>query len=438
MATVVQVRKRDGTVLEDISSICMDKQLIRRLNRPASFTFRVPSYMINEVQDDSRPLLTPGRRQIAVYLDSTGGLFFHGIVWSIEEDGDEDMVYSRVTCYDPMILWRYRPARDDVDSFSGAAGNLSDPSFIQRNKFGGPIMEEILTASESPGRIFPAGPGDPSLAEGPLWIDLSLSTFTGGGSDLSGAPTNWPMTIAEIATLLTNTGELDIVLTPVIGSLVDYDGTPTYFMNMATLATYTGNYGVDRTATVHFDYATGDNNARLFRRSHSMETIANKIYYYLGPRMDQQHWRSNVTGYHPDLPGSAVTLLGEIVTSRQELGVFMQQSIYDNFGTGEGGSESSAYQLFIRQWMVESLLRLDARRMVYLTPVRSGTTLPQGGDVFEPGDFDIGDLVTINVGAKARAAESGAQRIYAYTIDIDDDGVEALGELVASPDQDSI
>jgi hypothetical protein len=58
--------------------------------------------------------------------------------------------------------------------------------------------------------------------------------------------------------------------------------------------------------------------------------------------------------------------------------------------------------------------------------------------VFEPGDFDIGDLVTVNVGSKARYAATGAQRIYQYTIDIDDDGVEALGELVCSPDQDSI
>jgi hypothetical protein len=376
-------------------------------------------------------------------LDSTGGLFFHGVVWMIEEEGDEDMVYSQVTCYDPMMLWRYRPARDDVDSYSGEAGNLSDPSFIERNQFGGPIMEEILTASESPGRIFPSGPGDPSLAEGPLWIDLSLSTFTGGGADLRGAPLDWPATIAEVATVLTNTGELDIVLTPVIGSLVDYDGVPTYFMNMATLATYTGNYGTDRTATVHFDYATGDFNARLFRRSESIDTLVNKLYYYLGPRLDQQHWRSNVTGFHPDLPTDlpTLTLLTEILESRQQMGVFMQQTVYDNFGSGSGDSsitESSVYQLFIRQWLVESLLRKEPRSMTYITPVRSGTTLPAGGDVFEPGDFDIGDLVTVNVGSKARYAATGAQRIYQYTIDIDDDGVEALGELVCSPDQDSI
>lgn len=433
MAATVTVRYRNGDVIADISSICMDKQLSFRLNRPASFTFRVPSYLVNELQDDvpdPLPLLCTGRRQISVTTDAMG-LCFHGLVWNIEDDGDEDMVYSRVTCWDPMIVWRYRPARDLVDSYSGDAGNLSDPSFIARNKFGGPIMEEILYASENPVLI-------PGEAEGQLFIDLDASTFTAGGADLSGAPTNWPMTIAEIATLLTNTGELDIVLTPVIGT-VGADN----FMNMATLATYTGNYGTDRTATVHFDYATGDNNARLFRRHENMDTIGNKIFYYLGPRMDQQHWRSNVTRDHPDFSTipSFPQLDTDIDVSRAFYGVYMLNNIYDNFGSGHGSvsaGETSAYWLFMRQWMVESLLRLGPRNLVYITPVRDTAALPAGGDVFTPGDFGLGDLITINIGAKTRKAESGAQRVYAFTVDIDDDGVEALGEFVTSPDQDTI
>lgn len=423
MAATVQVRARDGTSLGDISSICMNKVLRRRLNRPASFEFRVPSYLVNDIQFDGRPLICAGYRQISVELDSTG-LFFHGIVWNIEEDGDEDMVYSQVTCYDPMIVWRYRPARDDVDSYTGEAGNFSDPSFIERNESGPQIMEEILTASESPGRI-------PTLAEGELFIDLAASTFATGGADLSGAPVDWPMTIAEVATLLTNTGELDIILTP----MVEVVSFPDVFSNMATVHCFNGNYGVDRSATVHFDYATGDFNARLLRRTENMDTIGNKLWYFLGPRLDQQHWRSNVTRDHPDFSAipSFPGLETEIDVSRESLGVYMLISIYDNFGGGSGasgGGESSAYPLFLRQWMVESLLRLTPRNMVYITPVRNGD--------FGPGDFDIGDLITVNIGNKARVSESGAQRVYGYQIDIDDDGVEALGEFQTSPDQDTI
>lgn len=445
MAPVFNIYERDGSLLGDVASIAFDKVLRRRLNRPSEVSFRVPSYMVNDIQSDGRPLICAGYRTVAVTLDSTG-LFFHGIIWNVQDDGDEDMIYTQVTAYDPLMIWRSRPARDDVDSYSGEAGNLSDPSFLERNKFGGPIMEEILTASESPLRV-------PSLAEGQLMIDLANSTFAGGGSDLSGAPTNWPMTLAEIATLLTNTGELDIVLVPIIGAVGAFG-----LMDLATVHTFTGNYGTDRTATVHFDYQTGDFNSRLFRRTDSMETVANKNFYFLGPRLDQQHWRSNVTGDHPDLPrpsggdvnapytggdvpGSANNLLGGLIeSSRTDLGVFMNIGIYDNFGSGSGtaGSESSAYPLFLRQWQVESLLRAVPRNMVYLTPVRDQADLPAGGDVFAPGDFDIGDLVTINIGAKTRLAQTGAQRIYGYTIEIDEDGVEALGEFVASPDQDSI
>ncbi len=105
MAATVTIRLRDGTSLGDISGICMSKVLTRRLNRPSTFTFRIPSYEVNDIQADGRPLLCAGYRQISVTLDATG-LFFHGVVWNIEDDGDEDMIYSQVTCYDPMMFWR--------------------------------------------------------------------------------------------------------------------------------------------------------------------------------------------------------------------------------------------------------------------------------------------------------------------------------------------
>jgi len=290
-------------------------------------------------------------------------------------------------------------------------------------------MEEILLASENPALI-------PEEAEGTLFLDLTTSTYAVGGASLAGAPTNWPMMIGEIASLLTNTGELDIVIEPLVEVVSG-------LANMGRVHCFNGNYGNDLSGSVHFDYATGDYNARLFRRVEDMTTIGNKHFYFLGPRQDQQHWASNVTGDHPDLPrppggdvnapytggdapGSANNLLGGLIQdSRDELGVFMLIPIYDNFG-----SETSAYPLFLRQWQVESLIRAKPRNMVYITPIRGGA--------FGPGDFDIGDLVTINIGNKARVAESGVQRIYSYTIDIDDDAVEALGEFECSPDQDSI
>src|SRR3990167_7870094 len=115
MAASFILRMRDGTALADIADIAMSKRLKRRLNRPSECSFTVPSYLVNEIQSDGRPLLCTGYRMLSVTLDSTG-LFFHGFVWTLEEEGDEDMVYTRVTCYDPMVVWRYRPARDLVNS----------------------------------------------------------------------------------------------------------------------------------------------------------------------------------------------------------------------------------------------------------------------------------------------------------------------------------
>lgn len=412
MAAQFEVRLRDGTLLGDVASIASEKKVWRRLNRPAGASFTVPSYLVSDIQSDGRPLICEGYRQVMVSLDATG-LFFNGIIWSLEDQGDEDMAYTRVTCIDPMVYWNLRPARD-------ADGDFSDPSFLADFQTGPQIIQALLDNSEN------AGGGPPTDAEGPTFVDFATGTFETGGADLSGAPTNWPMTIGEIATLLTNTGELDIVLEPVDSGDV-----------MAQVNCYNGDFGTNLTGSVNFDYGVGDFNIRSIRRTGDMNTIGNKIWYYLGPRLDQQHWRSNVTGDHPDLPnppGGDVDFsnpLGDLINaSRDELGVFMDISVYDNFGSGEGGAESSVYPLFLRLWQVESLLRVHPRQMVYVTPIR-------GEDAI--GTFDIGDLVGLNIGPQLRLpVSSQAQRIYGYEISIDDDDVEALGEFQCSPDQDQI
>lgn len=432
MAAIFRIRERDGTILEDIASIAQNKRLKRRLNRPSECTFRVPSYLVNEIQADGLPLICSGYRQVEVVLDSTG-LFFHGLIWNCEDEGDEDMVYTQVTAYDPMMVWRYKPARDLVDSYSGDAGNLSDPSFIERNVTGPQMMEEILIASENWDLI------STGESEGQLFIDLNGSTYAVGGEDLRGAPTNWPMMISEIATLLTNTGELDIVIEPIVGGTGSTvpGNTPSgnttagnpwsdqnNFQNMAKVHCYNGNYGTDRSATVNFDFATGDYNAKMLRRTDSMDTIGTKMTYFLGPRLDQQHWRRSVTGSALLPANPAIDAARD--AARTAIGMFAPPiSIYDNFG-----SETSASELYEYSWLTETVLRLKPREMVYITPVRDGA--------FGPGDFDIGDVITVNVGNKARLTSSGVQRIYSYTIDIDDDAVEALGEFECSPDQDSI
>lgn len=406
MAASFTLRQRNGTSLGDIASLCSDKKLTRRLNRPSKCEFSVPSYLVNTVQADGHPTLEVGYRQVSVVLDATG-LFFHGIVWELEDEGDEDLCRTRVTCFDPMVVWNHRAARDS--SASGDAGDFSDPTFIKRNNTGPAIMNEILNQSALVADV-------PDDAEGTLFIDLPASTFAGGGADLSGAPMNYPMTIGEVATLLTNTGELDIVIEPIIH-------TPggSALANMAEVHCYNGNFGTDRTGSVNFDYATGDYNVRHFKRARSMENICTKLWYYLGPRLDIQHWRSSLTG--TVLLPAQPALETLVMDARAELGVFMDLSFYDSLG-----GETSAKPLYETLWYLEMLLRTQPRTMLYVTPVRGEAV----------GTFDIGDTITVNVGTAARVAQTGEQRIYSYEVAIDDDGVEELGQFQCSPDQDSI
>ena len=75
------------------------------------------------------------------------------------------------------------------------------------------------------------GDGSQADNEGPIFLDMG--TFAGGGVSLTGAPTDWPMTIAELFSLLVSTGELDVVITP-----TDPGGDV-----MGTVDGYNGNYG---------------------------------------------------------------------------------------------------------------------------------------------------------------------------------------------------
>jgi hypothetical protein len=396
-----------GTPIVEIAGRCFDKRVTRRLNGPSSCEFRVSSDdpVINAVHTDGKPVLCVGYRRLVVELDGPG-LFFNGYVWSLEDEGDENVCYTKVTCYDPMKFWNYRPARDG--EASGDAGDFTDPTFIQRLTTAPQIMEEILVQSANAIDV-------PSNAEGDLFIDFPNSTFAGGGVDLSGAPTNFPMTIMDVANLLISTGELDIVITPIVSG-----------SDMCEVHCFNGDFGTDLSGSVELGYGTGDFNSRAFKRTETMDTMCNKLWYYLGPREDTQHWRANITGDDPDLPDPPQTDIDALIgASRSEIAVMMDIKIHD-----QQGNEASARELYRRLWQVESILRVTPQNLLYFTPVRGSTVAP--------GDFDIGDLISVAVDAsKARAAAAGVQRVYAYTIEIDDDAVEALGELVTSPDNEA-
>jgi hypothetical protein len=405
----------DGT---DVTGCVQTGSVTRTLNRPAQATARLYSECA----------IGTACSRMKVVIDNT--LWFHGLMTQIStEAGEDGTLISEYTALDPMMLWQYRPARDGPAS--GDPGDFSNPLMFSDTFFTatGPfILEQMLIQSEDD--------SDPALGDGTLFLDHG--NFPAGLVNLKGAPTDWPMTIAEVFELMSSTGVLDVYLTP-----IDVGG------NMATIDVFNGDFGTDLTATVAFEYETGDHNVKAVRMTEDSTNVCNKLWYYLGPRVltatdpaGDQHWRANITGDDPGLPGyPASSPYSDVISrrddSRDDCGVRMEIRIYDS----QGDENPSAFrELYRRLWTMESWLRAVPRTLVHVTPVRTSefNLLPPGVTPVLPGDFNIGDLVTVTAGSIVRGGFTGAQRIYQYTVTWDEDGVIELGELQTSADQEGI
>src|SRR5687767_5228710 len=179
--------------------------------------------------------------RLKIVFDETG-LHHHGRVMMVETNPESDTGYTVYNSEDPLEIWRWRPCRD----YDGPTpGNLIDPSFLTRMVTGPQIIEQIMQASENPAGI-------PATAEGPLF--QAQGSFETGGVDLSGAPCTWPMSMMDLLSLLTSTGELDLVETP-----INSGG------NLAQVDCYNGDFGTDLSGSVIFEYGMGSRNVTNLR-----------------------------------------------------------------------------------------------------------------------------------------------------------------------------
>lgn len=378
----------------EVTDVVLEGSATRRLNRPAQATIRVP---ITDAIGDV------GSR-LKVVLD--GSLFFHGTILMIEDEADEDFGYTTYNATDPFELWQWRPCRD----FTVDPGNLIDPPFIREITTGPQMIEEIMLGSES--------------SEGDLFV--AAGSFEGGGVDLRGAPVSWPMTMAEFTNMLTSTGEVDIVFSP-----IDSGG------NMASVSVYNGDYGSDLSGSVSFDYGTGNYNVRRVRQSSDMTTMVNKLVYELGPKQTTRRYRSNITGtVSPNCfkDGTKWTHAQVLAVRSASQGTYGVRMEIQEFDTDEQVVESPPTEcddpariIYRRLWQLETWIRAQPRRLVHVTPIRG----------IGVGSFDIGDLIGVSAGGFFRGGFSGAQRVYEYTVGWDTDGVYELSEIQTSADQDA-
>lgn len=378
----------------------------RRLNRPAQATVRIPTDLS----------VGGAGSTLKIEFDETG-LFFHGFVLLCETNPERDAGYTVYNATDPMELWQWRPCRD----YGGPTpGNFIDPSFLERMESGPQIIEELLNASENPAGI-------PATAEGPLF--LARGTFETGGTNISGAPATWPISMMDMAALLTSTGELDIII-----DAVDSGG------NMGTISCYNGDYGTDLSGSVVFEYGMGDHNVQTLRWNEDMTNISNKIQYFFGPKETIRRYKSNITGDDPCLDVQIGTtpmtnLDTRRTNSRNAYGVRMEIQefevdtlIKEQEPLGTCDTLDPVKFLYRQNWFLESWIRAEPKQIIHVLPERGA----------EIGTFDIGDLVGVSCTPAIRGGFSGAQRVYEYTISWDTNGVLSLSELQTSSDQEGV
>lgn len=379
----------------DVTEYAVEGSSTRRLNRPSDAMVRLP---MDHAIGGAGSLLK-------IYFD--GVLHHHGKVMVCETQCDEQTGYTVYNSTDPFELWKWRPVRDPgsvLDATStGDIGDFSNPKIIQDFQTGAQIVKAMIEASENPAGI-------PDDAEGPLFV--AKGSFAMGGQSLVGAPSDWPMTMAQLATLLVSTGTVDIVMTPIE---LDVDG------NYGQVDAYNGNYGTDRTGSVAFQYGMGNFNVRALRWNDDMSNLVNKLWYYLGPRIDSHHWPANITGtsnFFADCGLVSGGVTGRMNTSRTTYGVRMDVQQVD-----ANDDHLVGYCLFQQLWLIEGWLRSVPLSMKYVTPTRDTAI----------GSFDIGDLVLVEAHTDVRGGFSGAERVYEYTISWDaTDSVPALSELQTS------
>ncbi len=399
----------------DVTQFCVQGNWTRRLNRPSTAQIRCNMESVSAAVGS---LL-----KIEALIGTTYEIVHHGRVLLCETDTAEDTGYTVYNSTDPMEMWQWRPVRDNDCDFS-------DPQIIQEYTTGAETIEAALNNS------IDCGDHTQADCEGDLF--LTVNAAASGGVDLTGAPTDWPMTIAELVSLFVSTGTVDVVITP-----TDPGGGI-----MGEVDFYNGDFGTDLSSTIVFSYGMGDYNVRRLRWNQDMTSMVNKLWYYGGPKIATaadpaavQHWCFNVTGDDPGLaypPGGALSppasstdnQLGVLrVASEAAYGVRMDIQIFD--ATDDNctpGVPSFGRDLYRYRWQQESWLRAQPREIIHITPTRET----------EIGTFDIGDLVGVEAVSAVRGGFSGAQRVYEYTVSWDGDGVLELSELQTSADNEGL
>lgn len=134
----VVITDKDGNSISLVEQYATSKQFQLRHCRSGGFSFRVPSDepVVNLVHGDGKPYVNPLDRWVKVWrgkVDPVTGVIDYGerpiwtgIIWQVEDSGDEDQSYSQVQCFDAFKICEKRIVRDPLDGSFNATVEFND------------------------------------------------------------------------------------------------------------------------------------------------------------------------------------------------------------------------------------------------------------------------------------------------------------------------
>lgn len=363
-----------------ITGLCQNIRWRPRLSAPATGIVRVPAHLVS---------VTPGVSELHIYM--SGGLVFSGPVWNTQADGDPDTTYAEITAYDHLIYLKNRLCKT-------ALGNLITPTSVLLSEITAPaILSTFINNTLSVDGTMP----------------LSVGSVAGGGADVSGAPTSFPMSIDDMRNLMVSTGQVDLFVNPGVGSSsVDFTN---------------GDGGNDLSGSVSYDYGTGAFNCQIATLTQDMDDVVNALWYLLGPRISETRWRGSITPTAPHVGGSwPAALVSRFMGSRSTYGYSQLIRVFDDvYESTDLDNHNSVRALFEEEWANEAWLRAVPRTFASVRPERGITP-----------NFAVGDLISVSAGSQLLGGFSGAQRVYEMEVECDPDGVMSVTEIITSADQE--
>lgn len=363
-----------GRPLSLVSRIALEKRLSFQLDRASQCAFTVPSLdpQVQTLHTDGYPFLNEMNRVVKAYRKEFGAwrLRFAGVVWTLEDQGEEDAQHTLVTAFDPLQMLTHRVV------LTAAGSDAVDVTF---NEAGAQIIKKLIQRSiDTHGTVGLGYTGSPAQLQGSFAATTALPRTFYEGTDVASA-------LASV----TDTGTCDVTVTPVDRT----DGT------LAVLSV-SAQRGSSKPAAV-FAYNMGNHTITRIARLKDGDRLANDVTVYGGRR----------TTAGSDWP------VKKHLTDAPSIAAFHRH-------VATRASPELTQQAYVDALTAEELrFRKQPRELLSITPAAERAPLPFL-------EYDVGDSVPVY--AEMRETIAGEQRVYGFTIDVDDNAFEHVGELVAA------